>query len=89
MSLTKLPHAYRVSTQRGGNVRQRNGELHRQVTYILKERSSSSLGQVALQVLCWLAKSRIAEADPSNQGLLPSLSGNHPLVPPAARSRIK
>lgn len=27
--------------------------------------------------------------DPSNQGLLPLLSGNHPLVPPAARSMIR
>jgi hypothetical protein len=36
---------------------------------ILNDRSSSSLGHVALQVLCWLAKSRIAEAEPSNQGL--------------------
>jgi hypothetical protein len=58
-------------------------------TYILNDRSSSLSGQVALQVLCLLAKSRIAETDSSNQGLSPSLSGNQPLDPPAARSRIK
>jgi hypothetical protein len=84
--LTETPHAYRISAQ--SDVSQW-GESRGQVTYILKDKSSSLLGQVALQVLCWLAKSRIAVTDPSNQGLLPRLSGNHPLVPPAARSRIK
>ena len=46
-------------------------------------------GHVAAHVSCAFAKSRIAVAEPSNHILPPTLSGNQPLVPPAATSRIR
>lgn len=85
-SSTEIPNAYRVTAELFSEGDRR---MAHQTIYILKDRSSSSSGQVALQELCWLAKSRIADADSSNQGLFPRLSGNQPLVPPTARSRIK
>lgn len=51
--------------------------------------SDASEGQVALHVDFACEKSYIAVNEPSNHGLLPTSSGNHPLVPPTARSMIK
>jgi hypothetical protein len=52
-------------------------------------RSSALAGHVAAHVSCAFAKSYIADADASCHGLFPTPSGNHPLVPPAARSTTK
>lgn len=51
--------------------------------------SDAAEGHVALHVAFAAAKSRIAVSEPSNHGLSLTLSGNHPLVPPTARSMIR
>lgn len=50
---------------------------------------SPSKPQVDSHVFWARAKSFIAVLDPSNHGLLPALSGNHPFVPPTARERMR
>ena len=59
------------------------------ITHTRSARSASELGQVAAHVSCAVAKSRIAVVEPSNHGFPPTLSGNQPLVPPAATSKIR
>ena len=52
-------------------------------------RSFGSVGQVLYQSSWVLAKSYIAWLDSSSHGLSPTLSGNHPLVPPTATLRMR